>query len=928
MSPSIGKTIVLGFRNPGGGEPPLVPNPLNTVSCTGKMQSYLEGAIERLIEACALLLRAILGVDASIKSIVDRFGLGRPKVIKNLCVLGMHGLLEKNVKLFSAWPCARALGNPLPTRKCDIDYEYLFGTQVRRFIVSRVSIRAPTQAPSKKVMTIANSFLVFKDSSRDVSKEFVKQSFIDYKEGMSADPISVTRVYANWRQAKVLARYGPTTPDSVGPPLDPQGGVEPEKEPQVSKHVLSEQEEEGLQTDFNVLMQAIERSIDMTVNEVFHPIDPEDCDDDEVIPSLSSSFSTGRADGGAWQELLKNEGRHLHADPKDNSMFHKKPVPGGVRCNKDDKHPRWSTPYKGEIDVGHSHEVLLLMCYCPTLGVESIYGDICHLTGRFLFSEKASARIAPILEACKVRWVSIGESEPYYRAKAWNRAVYKQMPHHPTFELTGRPLTEEDVNKMVHKYLLSGDYKGATDTLDPVWSEYVLKRITQRIYARCTGDNSHGDWWTRYHGLKAMLVGHRMYYKAEGGEEYSFDQKTGQLMGSFLSFPVLCILNAAINRVYLDPGLKQPIADLPLLVNGDDVMMSSDCDFSDWAAHVALVSLKPSVGKNYVHTHCCCLNSEFYLRSSQQEPFSRVHPIRINLIYGKTKRESDDENTLFGRSKIGQQSQEFSGSLGSKARLLVKHHAPEVAKVLLSSFIDQNIELLKSTQRSWWTPEELGGLGLPLTSDTVRKVSTEARTIATYLMTRPSPEDVLIYAQRDAPESTTACRNWMRACEKLHRARGHYYRWLDPDETELAPPISLRQFVGYGSLPIEGSTTSRYRRLRKLADKTKNVLTPCSDEALLRFAEQPRRAGWALTPEYIVPRGGDPPVMVRTMEDLENNPGTGNEIVRRLLTQALVTQAEEAKDRLSFLYAQEFLGKGLCGPADLQEVQGVIRNTL
>jgi hypothetical protein len=554
----------------------------------------------------------------------------------------------------------------------------------------------------------------------------------------------------------------------------------------------------------------IERSIRRTVNEVFRPANPSQFLDDECIPSLSSSYETGRAHGGAWQELLEDSGY----DPLD-------PVTD-----------------------------LIAMAYRPGLGVREVRGKYCQLKGRFLhcvkdaagelIQEEAKARVVPITEPCKVRWVSIGEAAPYYRAKAWNRLVYQQMPKHPTFALTSRPLREEDVNRMIHTYLLSGDYKGATDTLDPRWSLLVLELITARIYKYATAHNSAGDWQTRYEGLKSMLTNHTMVYRQKGCDDITFQQQTGQLMGSFLSFPILCILNAAVNRAYLDASLEIPLAELPMLINGDDVMMSSDSDFSDWEPHVGLVGLKPSIGKNYVHRHVCCLNSEFYRREEIGKPFTRIHPIRISLIYGVSGR-TDCE--LFGRSRRAGDDTNY-GTLGSKARLLMVGRNVEERKILLSAFISECSVILKATSRSWWTPEELGGLGLPLTEETVKLITKEGRAIATFLATRPDPKDVSIYAPRLSADSTKACRAWMHACDMINEIDGYEYRWLDEDEETRPPPVALRHFVGLGSKPVESESRDRYNEVRRLAKATK--LNPMTNTKLLEFAARPRVAGWVV----------------------------------------------------------------------------------
>jgi hypothetical protein len=753
-----------------------------------KQRCYLIDEIQRILGAVAYLLQTVTGKP--LEDVIHDFALGSKTVISDLVHLGRGLSLEKTVKTFCAWPMARALGQELPPKKDGINYEYLFGRRVRRFLISRISKGrvepcpdgAP-RVPSRRVLVLANSVLALKDCMVEVPESFIAESFVDYKTTLSTPPLTEAESFVQW---------------SVGV-RKCEGRIDV---------CETEAETAAMVQRYRTVNDLIERSIRRTVDEVFWPVNPSRFLDDECIPSLSSSYEYGRAQGGAWQELLDE---------------------GGY------------SPLDSETD-------LIAMVFNPRVGVREIRGKYCQLEGKFLHcvrddggelvQEEAKARVVPITEPCKVRWVSIGEAKPYFRAKAWNRLVYTQMPKHPVFALTSRPLREEDVNLMIHEYLLSGDYKGATDTLDPRWSLLVLECITARIYKYATAINSVGDWQTRYEGLKSMLTDHSMVYRQKGCDDVVFQQKTGQLMGSFLSFPILCILNAAVNRAYLDASLTKPLAELPMLINGDDVMMSSDSDFSDWEPHVGLVGLKPSIGKNYVHRHVCCLNSEFYKRSEIGKPFTRIHPIRLSLIYGVTGR---SECELFGRDRRAGDDTNY-GTLGSKARLLMVGRSVEERELLLSAFIRECSEILKSTNRSWWTPEELGGLGLPLTEETVKLITKEGRAIATYLSTRPDPKDVSIFAPRLAADSTKACRAWMRACDMINEIDGYEYRWLDEDEETRTPPVPLRHFVGLGSKPVESESRDRYNEVRRLALITK--LNPMTNKKLLEFAARPRVAGW------------------------------------------------------------------------------------
>jgi len=828
--------IVLVLENPASVPTVLVRGTSNLVKIESPDTdgiSYIVGSISRLLDVLSLTIGLYLGVEQ--EAVYKSFGLRSESVLCGLVFLGLQQFLENSVKLWGAWPMARLLGEVLPPEKHEVDYTYLFGKRVRRFILSRIFNGSFGRVPKKKAAKLANSILCLKDATKPVSKQFVEASFEAYKNTLSKPPDSERTRFLSWRE----------------------GGGE-------GKEEVKEQWE-----GYKYIMEQIRASIVKTVREVFKPVDCHQLNDEGIIPSCSSSLQSKRSEGGAWQELLLRSSGEAHYQRVLEQRESEERMDAGEDEKKVVDRATADFEYISRLRTNHplpfsrlatgllpdalaDQGSLLRMDWSPQSGLIVTRGHPIQLSGRFVYGgRRVRARVVPILEPCKVRWVSIGESQAYFKAKAWNRLVYQQMPRHPTFQLTGRPLTEEDVNTMVHKFLLSGDYKGATDTLDPYWSEVVFEEISKRLYGP--------SWAERVLGLKSMLTGHSLVYKDPTGQCHEFEQANGQLMGSFLSFPVLCVLNAAINRLYLDTTLSTPVAELPLLINGDDVMMSAEHDFSDWAPFVGLVGLKPSLGKNYVHTHVACLNSEFYRRETVPDvtevdfdpillsrpvvpgQFERIYPWRTNLCYGQ---DSDLDSGLFG---LAANRPDFLSNctLGSMARTLVEHQPPKEAAQLLTKFIKENGKALKGTNRSWWTPEQLGGLGLPLNQDTIKLITPLARTVATYMLTRPSPEDCLIYAPRGASAFTKASKAWMASQKDLMPTLGYEYRWSTDDDVNesVSPPVPLRDFLGFGSVPQSPNYQGNYHKLVKLAQAAK-CLSPVSDEKLLEFVSSERRAGW------------------------------------------------------------------------------------
>lgn len=96
-------------------------------------------------------------------------------------------------------------------------------------------------------------------------------------------------------------------------------------------------------------------------------------------------------------------------------------------------------------------------------------------------------------------------------------------------------------------------------------------------------------------------------------------QITGQLMGSVLSFPILCAANftcfvKAVTRRCHALGIKRPrLADLRCLINGDDILFVCDQElYFIWLEEIALVGFTLSPGKNLVSSTYFTINSTLY----------------------------------------------------------------------------------------------------------------------------------------------------------------------------------------------------------------------------------------------------------------------------------------------------------------------------
>jgi len=78
----------------------------------------------------------------------------------------------------------------------------------------------------------------------------------------------------------------------------------------------------------------------------------------------------------------------------------------------------------------------------------------------------------------------------------------------------------------------------------------------------------------------------------------SFVPRRGQMMGSYLSFPLLCLQNR-IAFLYAGESVGIDASEFPCLINGDDILFRSGPHFSElWMNTVGSLSLEVERSKN------------------------------------------------------------------------------------------------------------------------------------------------------------------------------------------------------------------------------------------------------------------------------------------------------------------------------------------
>jgi hypothetical protein len=245
--------------------------------------------------------------------------------------------------------------------------------------------------------------------------------------------------------------------------------------------------------------------------------------------------------------------------------------------------------------------------------------------------------IQAVLEPMKVRVISKGESLPYYLMKPLQKAMHGSMRKMECFRLIGQPFCPTN---MIDLKVMSSptdewfsiDYSAATDGLSWKYSGRILRYLIGDLPIE------------QQEAALAVLGPHNLHYPRPMGQvDYWGTQENGQLMGSILSFPILCLANLGVYLLANQSRQstwtnKQRLGHV--LINGDDMLYSAP--HHTWSEHVRIgeeVGLKMSIGKAYTHPVYANVNStsiHFDLRVPNATPW-KIDFLNCGLFFGQHK---------------------------------------------------------------------------------------------------------------------------------------------------------------------------------------------------------------------------------------------------------------------------------------------------
>jgi hypothetical protein len=280
--------------------------------------------------------------------------------------------------------------------------------------------------------------------------------------------------------------------------------------------------------------------------------------------------------------------------------------------------------------------------------------------------------------------------------KPLQKMIHSHMRKDPRFELMGKQIDADVISALPlfsGAKWVSGDYAAATDNLNADVTETILDEILVNMTGRLSR-------LPEFISLAARSLTNLTIFHEEVGY---FTQTNGQLMGSLLSFPVLCIANYAMwhktaqEHYQLWPsGLGEHGKWDNVRINGDDIAFASDPKmYEKWKVNVVRVGLEPSMGKNYYSDRLVMLNSRPFLPQTQEDGSVRMTELKwLNLGLLKSPADEESDNV----ESLGPMHDDFVRNAEDK-------------RMASGIFIQEQQGMLRTTFRNLFGPRCWGGLG-------------------------------------------------------------------------------------------------------------------------------------------------------------------------------------------------------------------------
>lgn len=520
----------------------------------------------------------------------------------------------KVMKYFTVWFFAKYLNNDLPSNP-GLDNEYLFTGKIRSYLKQRLV------SHSKKNQQLWATFLQgIKRGCKEAAPWFVEEALRKHKEVLSKErPVAnVTFMEEFQKKSSKVMKYFSGSPK-------------------------------------------------------FHQRDLE-----HLQISGSACWEQKRSDGGAHDEVLKSWN---YIRTRNDYNFSISSLLFGVYS------PRKGVQYYHGL-ASPSLSDMITLIYANSMDLSPYFGD--PLSGFFTEDVDYGIRdwddedfldlgleadalhkncmVSAILEPLKMRLITKGNAYTYYYARSMQKSMHSYLKDSFPFCLIGTPLTEDHLYQLEDRtqhifpeanLYVSGDYSSATDMLKLAYTKAAFEPWLDALQA-----GEHNEI------LRAVLYEHTVHYSNQFVKINNelrklnpdltdlepFVQQNGQLMGSVLSFPILCVCNLIAYWISLERHLGKTITDwrtLPVLINGDDILFKTTPEhYQTWLKCIEEVGFELSVGKNYVHKNILTVNSKLFRRSENNVKITTESGSLVKKHVTFTEFNFFNVGLLLGNSKV------------------------------------------------------------------------------------------------------------------------------------------------------------------------------------------------------------------------------------------------------------------------------------
>jgi hypothetical protein len=360
-------------------------------------------------------------------------------------------------------------------------------------------------------------------------------------------------------------------------------------------------------------------------------------------------------------------------------------------------------PDEDEARVSEDDEVPLELDPAWTATFKQWYAQVYEEVRKKSSADTFDVKLVALAESLKIRVISKGPALKYFLLKPVQKYLSQMLGRFPAFRLTRETVSAKFLDSFFQKRYVSDqdvwhslDYQSATDLLNPELSLAVVDSLVELL----------GIPEDIGRDFRLALTGHTIE-----GEP----QRWGQLMGSVVSFIVLCIVNLTVIRFSYElcVGRRVPLHRLPALVNGDDGLVRAPPGFLDiWKDVAKVAGLIPSVGKVYTHPTYVNINSTSYEWSVEKRSFTPIPYVNMGLVYGYQR-----STTKKDPSQLADDVDERVGTVGARHRALITSCPFHLRVPVHKAFLRLNSDLLKLFGNiPWYVEEEWGGVGLhPIT---------------------------------------------------------------------------------------------------------------------------------------------------------------------------------------------------------------------